>query len=58
MKNDEVSDRKHHGGEFKACYMFSVEEYQFWKGIYPNLNWTWGMFGENLTVEGLDEKKI
>ena len=23
--------------------------------MYPELNWDWGMFGENLTVEGLDE---
>ncbi len=56
--NDTVIDRKHHGGENKACYLFSSEAYSYWKPLYPNLNWNWGMFGENLTVEGLNEAKI
>ncbi len=58
VENDEVSDRKHHGGEFKACYLFSVDQYDFWKNLYPNLNWELGMFGENLSVSGLNEKEI
>jgi len=55
---DEVTDRKHHGGEYKACYLFSADQYQYWKNLYPNLDWDWGMLGENLTVSGLDETKI
>ncbi|MDG1730120.1 MAG: MOSC domain-containing protein [Algibacter sp.] len=58
VKGDEVTDRKHHGGEFKACYLFSANQYEYWKSLYPNLDWNWGMFGENLTVSGLDEKEI
>lgn len=58
VKDDEVTDRKHHGGTFKACYLFSAEEYNYWKELYPNLDWNWGMFGENLTVEGLNEKTL
>lgn len=58
IKGDEVSDRKVHGGEFKACYLFSKNHYEYWKNLYPDLNWDYGMFGENLTVEGLDETKI
>ena len=56
--NDEVSDRKHHGGEFKACYLFSADQYEYWKNLYPNLDWEWGMFGENLTVSGFNEEDI
>jgi MOSC domain-containing protein YiiM len=56
--SDEVSDRKVHGGEFKACYLFSAEQYPYWKNLYPNLNWNYGMFGENLTVSGLDETQV
>ena len=56
--NDEVSDRKYHGGEFKACYLFSEDQYEYWKNLYPNLDWELGMFGENLTVSGLNEKDI
>ncbi len=58
VKGDEISNRKVHGGEFKACYLFSTTHYQYWKEHYPNLPWEWGMFGENLTVEGLNENEI
>lgn len=55
---DTIIDRVHHGGENKACYLFSTMHYPYWKNLYPKLEWDWGMFGENLTVEGLDEKQI
>jgi len=58
VKDDEVSDRKHHAGFYKACYLFSADNYPYWKSLYPDLDWNWGMFGENLTVSGLDETKI
>lgn len=58
VKGDTVSNRKVHGGEHKACYLFSKNEYSHWKQLYPKLEWDWGMFGENLTVEGLDESLI
>ncbi|WP_298346877.1 MOSC domain-containing protein [uncultured Algibacter sp.] len=58
VHDDEISDRNVHGGEFKACYLFSADQYRYWKNLYPNLGWQWGMFGENLTVSGLNEKEI
>lgn len=56
--NDEVSNRLNHGGYYKACYIFSSEQYPYWKNLYPTLDWSWGMFGENLTVSGFDERKV
>ncbi|CAM4161449.1 MOSC domain-containing protein [Zobellia nedashkovskayae] len=56
--NDEISNRLNHGGFYKACYLFSSDQYSYWKELYPNLDWTWGMFGENLTVSGFDETKV
>ena len=58
VQKDTVIDRKHHGGENKACYLFSADFYPYWKSKYPFLKWNWGMFGENLTIEGLDESEI
>jgi MOSC domain-containing protein YiiM len=58
VKGDEVSDRKYHGGIFKACYLFSEDHYAYWQNLYPNLDFNYGIFGENLTVKGLDETKI
>ncbi len=56
--NDTVIDRLHHAGRNKACYLFSSDNYAYWKNLYPDLEWNWGMFGENLTIEGLDEYSI
>ncbi len=58
VENDTVIDRKHHGGINKACYLYSADQYPYWKNLYPNLGWDWGMFGENLTIEGLDESEL
>ncbi len=58
VRTDTIIDRKHHGGLNKACYLFSADHYPFWKGLYPELPWNWGMFGENLTISGLDESAI
>lgn len=58
VANDTVIDRKHHGGEYKACYLFGSDYYEDWKKKYPELDWEWGMFGENLTVTGLDENNL
>lgn len=55
---DTVIDRVHHAGIHKACYLFSTDEYSHWKKLYPDLDWAWGMFGENLTVQGLDESVV
>ena len=58
VANDTVADRRVHGGTFKACYLFAADHYPYWKEKYPELDWDWGMFGENLTVEGLDENEL
>lgn len=58
VDNDHVIDRRYHGGIDKACYLFSENHYQFWRNKYPDLIWNWGMFGENLTVNGLDEAEM
>ncbi|MFK8057961.1 MAG: MOSC domain-containing protein [Saprospiraceae bacterium] len=56
--DDEISNRLNHGGYYKACYIFASEQYPYWKALYPNLDWSWGMFGENLTMAGFDESKV
>ncbi len=58
VKGDDVVDRIDHAGIDKACYLYSADVYNYWKEYYPNLDWNYGMFGENLTIEGLDETNI
>src|SRR6056300_334029 len=54
VRGDAVVDRKYHGGVDKACYLYSADVYGEWKAKFPNADWSMGMFGENLTLEGLD----
>lgn len=55
VNGDTIANRKVHGGSHKACYLFSEMHYSYWKARYPLLEWHWGMFGENLTIKGMDE---
>jgi len=58
IQNDIIIDRKHHGGIDKACYAYSTNHYDYWKSLYPNLNFSFGMFGENVTIDDLKESQI
>ncbi|RZS90640.1 MOSC domain-containing protein [Aquimarina brevivitae] len=56
--HDAVVDRRYHGGVDKACYLYGEDHYAYWKEKYPVLDWKYGMFGENVTVQGFDESEI
>ncbi|AOW17399.1 sulfurase [Polaribacter vadi] len=58
VRGDEISDRKNHGGINQAIYGYSLKHYEYWKNLYPNLAWSFGMFGENLTIDDLEETNI
>ncbi len=58
VKGDAVCDRKHHGGTDQAVYGYSLKHYDYFKNLHPDLDWQTGMFGENLTIEDLDETNI
>ncbi|MCK3684264.1 MOSC domain-containing protein [Maribellus sp. YY47] len=58
VEKDHVIDRRYHGGIDKACYLYSADHYEYWQKLYPELEMPWGMFGENLTVEGLHEAQV
>lgn len=54
---DEQADQKHHGGPYKAVCIYSYDRYAYWeKELGRNLGPS--AFGENLTVEGLDESNV
>ncbi len=58
VDNDHVVDRRYHGGIDKACYLYSADHYKYWQKLYPGLEMPYGIFGENLTVEGLHEADV
>jgi MOSC domain-containing protein YiiM len=58
LDGDRQADLSVHGGPFKAVYAYPSEHYPFWQSQLPNLDFPWGMFGENFTSEGLSESEL
>lgn len=58
LAGDRQADLRVHGGYSKAVYVYPSEHYEFWRGEFPAMDLPFGMFGENLTSEGLLEKDV
>jgi MOSC domain-containing protein YiiM len=57
VAGDTIVDLKNHGGRDQAVYLYSREDYQWWerelgRAIEP------GIFGENLTVSGIESAAV
>lgn len=57
LEGDRQADLRVHGGEFKAVYAYAAEHYDWWRArlgreLEP------AHFGENLTIEDLDERGL
>jgi len=55
---DRQADLSVHGGPDKAVYVYPVEHYAYWHRELPGMTLPWGIFGENLTTEGLQEDTL
>jgi MOSC domain-containing protein YiiM len=58
FEGDEQSDLSVHGGVDKAVYAYPSEHYAYWRQELPQADLPWGVFGENLTVEGFLEEDV
>ena len=58
LAGDSQADLTAHGGEEKAVYAYPAEHYEYWQQELPDVSLSWGMFGENLTTEGLSEDTL
>ncbi len=58
VQDDHVVNRIHHGGILQAAYAYGEQHYDYWKKLYPDFDWKYGMFGENITITNLDERSI
>jgi MOSC domain-containing protein YiiM len=54
LAGDQVSDLRVHGGPDKAVYAYAHEDYAWWAATMPERPFPPGLFGENLTTEGVD----
>lgn len=55
LDGDKQADLTVHGGPDKA---YPIEHYAFWREVFPGMEMPFGMFGENLTIEGLMENGV
>ncbi|HJT47082.1 MAG TPA: MOSC domain-containing protein [Nitrososphaeraceae archaeon] len=58
LDGDRQADLTVHGGVNKAVYSYPAEHYDYWRKQLPDVDPTWGMFGENFTTEGLMEDDV
>jgi len=55
LDGDRQADLAVHCGPSKAVYAYPSEHYAYWRNELPGVALPWGMFGENLTTDGLVE---
>jgi MOSC domain-containing protein YiiM len=55
---DRQADLQVHGGKYKAVYCYPLEHYDYWKKELPGRDLPLGIFGENLTTEGMLEDSV
>jgi MOSC domain-containing protein YiiM len=58
LAGDKQADVTVHGGSEKAVYAYPAGHYEYWRNELPQVSFSWGMFGENLTTEGLREDTL
>jgi len=58
FEGDEQSDLTVHGGVDKAVYAYPSKHYEYWRRELAQADLPLGVFGENLTTEGLLETDL
>jgi len=58
IEGDGQADLMGHGGEFRAVYVYSFDNYPYWGRELDRTDFKMGQFGENFTVEGLLDEEV
>ncbi|HKV38464.1 MAG TPA: MOSC domain-containing protein [Blastocatellia bacterium] len=58
LDGDAQSDLNAHGGIYRAAYVYSIENYEFWKQELKRDDFAFAQFGENLTVDEMLEDDV
>lgn len=59
LAGDAQADLTVHGGLDKAVYAYDSAHYVFWQQQLPaHMDWAYGLFGENLTTQGLLDDEV
>lgn len=58
IDGDGQGDLAGHGGEQRAVMVYQIDSYHYWERFLGRNDFTFGQFGENLTIEGLPDKEV
>jgi ferredoxin-NADP reductase/MOSC domain-containing protein YiiM/ferredoxin len=58
LEGDGQGDLAGHGGEQRAVFVYQVESYRYWQEHLKRTDFVHGQFGENFTIEGLDDDAV
>jgi ferredoxin-NADP reductase/MOSC domain-containing protein YiiM len=58
LDGDGQGDLEGHGGEQRAVMVYQAESYEHWRRFLHRSDLTWGVFGENFTVDGLSDDAV
>lgn len=58
IEGDRQADLRYHGGRDKAIYAYDKAHYTAWKKQIEREQWSFGLFGENLSTEGLEDSSV
>jgi ferredoxin-NADP reductase/MOSC domain-containing protein YiiM len=58
IDGDGQGDLAGHGGEQRAVFVYQLDSYRHWEQHFGRDDFVYGMFGENLTVDGLLDDEV
>ena len=58
IDGDGQGDTNGHGGEQRAVLAYQIQSYRHWQHHFGRDDFSYGRFGENLTVDGLSDDEI
>lgn len=58
IDGDGQGDLAGHGGEHRAVFVYQMDSYHYWERFLGRNDFSFGQFGENFTVEGLQDDEV
>jgi ferredoxin-NADP reductase/MOSC domain-containing protein YiiM len=58
IDGDGQGDLNGHGGEQRAVLVYQIQSYEYWQRYFGRDDFSYGMFGENLTVDRLPDDQV
>src|SRR4051812_21490713 len=58
VDGDGQGDLNGHGGEQRAVMVYQIDSYRYWQDHFGRDDFEFGQFGENFTVDGLDDHEV